>query len=370
MADQHHLKARTLLKRYLEGKCTEQEKAWVEEWYLSIDKHVDELIAKEVKEDLYELRNRLVEMPKHKTVFKTYIRAIAAVFLVALTTGLFLWSKKANEESVSANVVVASQDVMPGTNRATLSFDGEDEIELSGTQEGLINDGATVVYNDGTKIKAIQNVQMATLRTPIAGQYQVTLPDGTKAWLNALSSIRYPTAFTGTERQVEITGEVYLKVAPNVKKPFIVQTGQQRIEVLGTSFNINAYGDRGQTLTTLTEGAIRLRHSRFGSEVELHPGEQAVVTEEEIIEVKKVDVEEASSWKDGLYIVNDEPLLQYARKIERWYDVEVDMQLHGNKRFSAIIPRDAKLSEVLQAIELKTGVRFMIKGRRVSVKEG
>lgn len=369
MPDQHRIKARILLKKYLEGSCTEEEKSWVEKWYLSVDNRMDELTDKKVQNDLYELQNRLSEIPKQKTYFKVYIRVVAAVLLSALTVGLLLWNKEAGEEMTVPKLVVVEQDFMPGTNRATLSFDDDDEMELSGAQDGLINDGASVVYSDGTEIRTVEKVQMATLRTPVAGQYQVTLPDGTKAWLNALSSIRYPTAFTGTERQVEITGEVYLEVAHDTHKPFIVQTSQQRIEVLGTSFNINAYGDNGETLTTLTEGAIRLRHGKFGNEVELKPGEQAVVTNKKDIAVKKIDIEEISSWKDGLYIVNDEPLEQYARKIERWYDVDMDIQPHGNKRLSAIIPRDAKLSEVLEAIELKTDVKFTIEGRRVSAQK-
>lgn len=369
MTDQDHIKARILLKKYLEGGCTEEEKAWVEEWYLALYNKIDHLTDKEVQDDLLELQNRLGEISKQKKQVQTYIRAIAAVFIVVLIAGVLLWNKTKNEETIYASVISESEDVMPGSNRAFLSFDGEKGIELSNQQEGLINDGATVVYHDGTVIKTVKEVQMATLRTPIAGQYQVTLPDGTKAWLNALSSIRYPTAFTGPDRQVAITGEVYLDVVHDEKKPFIVEASQQRVEVLGTSFNINAYGDNGQILTTLKKGAIRLRHEKFGNEIELHPGQQAVLTDRKVIEVKKVDVEEASSWKDGLYLVNDEPLKQYARKIERWYDMEVDMKQHSDKRLSAIIPRDAKLSEVLQAIELKTGVRFIIEGRRVSAKE-
>lgn len=369
MADQHHIKARILLKKYLEGNCTEEEKGWVEEWYLALHHKIDDITDEQVQEDLQELQHRLRTVPQQKNVFKIYIRAIAAVLVVALTVILLQWNKTANEKSIPTTVMAAHEDILPGTDRAILSFDDEEGIELSSQQQGLLNEGAMIVYKDGTTIKTIEKVQMATLRTPVAGQYQVTLPDGTKAWLNALSSIRYPTTFEKNKRHIEVTGEVYLEVAQDRNRPFIVQTEQQHIEVLGTSFNINAYGDNGQTLTTLTEGVIRLRHDKFESEVELHPGQQAVITDKETIEVKKVDVEEASSWKDGLYIVNDEPLQQYARKIERWYDVAVDMQLHGNKRLSAIIPRNATLSEVLQAIELKTGVKFMIEGRRVSAKE-
>lgn len=370
MADQHHIKARVLLKKYTEGSCTEEEKAWVEEWYLALDHKIDDLSDKQVQEDLYELRSRLLKIPTQKSISKTYIRAIAAILFVVLTaTTLILWNKKAGEEMVSSGALTARQDFMPGTNRATLSFDDDEEIELSGQQEGVINDGTAIVYSDGTAIIAVEKVQMATLRTPVAGQYQVVLPDGTKVWLNAVSSIRYPTAFTNNERLVEVTGEVYLEVAHDAHKPFIVQTDQQRIEVLGTSFNIDAYGDNGQTLTTLTNGIIRIQHSELGNQVELRPGQQAVVEYRKEITVRKVDTDEVSSWKDGLYIVNNEPLGQYARKIERWYDVEVVMPFHSNKRLSAIIPRSARLSEVLQAIELKTGVKFTIEGRRVLTKK-
>lgn len=370
MADQHHIKARDLLKKYLEGNCTSEEKAWVEEWYLTLDIKIEDLTDEQVGEDLYALQSRLLKIPHAKPVFKIrIIRAVAAALVVTLTAGWLLWNKMTSEKVTSSDLVSASQDFMPGTDCATLSFDSGEEIDLSDHQKGFITGGTGIAYHDGTPIKTMEKVQMATLRTPVAGQYQVTLPDGTKAWLNAASSIRYPTAFNDNERKIEVLGEVYLEVAHDARKPFVVQTGPQRIEVLGTSFNVNAYGDNGQTLTTLTEGLIRLRYGKFGSEVELHPGQQAVVTDKEIIEVKKVDVDEASSWKDGLYIVNDEPLEQYARKIERWYNVEVDMKSHGHKRLSAIIPRNAKLSEVLQAIELKTGVKFIIKERRILATE-
>ncbi|MBD1425492.1 FecR family protein [Sphingobacterium arenae] len=369
MADQHHKKTRILLKRYLEGNCTEEEKALVEDWYLSIHHDVNEREGKKIQGNLHELQNRLFEIPKRKESFQIYARVIAAILCVTLTISLVIWNKNAAVENVSSTDISAHQDVMPGTNRATLSFDNKEQIELNEEKGGLINDDGIITYHDGTSLKKIKQIQMAMLSTPIAGQYQITLPDGSKAWLNALSSIRYPTAFIGKKRQVEITGEVYLEVAHDSKKPFVVHTNQQRIEVLGTSFNINAYADDGQTLTTLTEGYVRIYHEKFGNQIELKPGQQAVVTDNKAITIKNVDTEEISSWKDGMYIVNDEPLKHYARKIERWYDVEVNMEPYGERRLSAIIPRNAKLSEVLAAIELKTGVKFMIKERRVSAKK-
>lgn len=368
MADQHHTKTRMLLKKYLAGRCTEAEKAWVEEWYLSVGQQdMNQLNEKEIQEDFYELRDTLFDIAPKRLSFYPY--AAIAVLFAMLGVAVIWWNNVLKTSVTVSELVSADSDVMPGTNRATLSFDESDEIELSGTQEGLVNDGSAIVYKDGTKLKTVEKVQIATLRTPAAGQYQVTLPDGTKAWLNALSSVRYPTAFTGKERKITITGEVYLEVTHDGQRPFIVETEHQYIRVMGTSFNINAYGDNGQTQTTLVEGAVQISHAKSGGAVDLVPGQQAVVDSREVVDIKTVDIEEVSSWKDGLYMVNDEPLEQYARKIERWYNVEVDMKPYGNKHLSAIIPRDAKLSEVLQAIELQTGVQFTIEGRRVQVKK-
>lgn len=367
MRENQQLRAKALLKKYLEGNCTEQEKAWVEEWYLTLQEDVQEIQDEEAITDLSVLKDRLAEIPKRKIVPITYIRSIAAAVLLLLTVGV-LWTKKVTDNSQIVDVSHV-QDILPGSNKATLTLEGEEGIELSGQQDGLITDGTAIMYPDGTTIKQVENVKMATLSTPIAGQYQLTLPDGTKAWLNAQSSIRYPTTFIGAERLVSVTGEVYFEVARNTKQPFIVRSDRQEIKVLGTSFNINAYGDDGQVLTTLTEGSLQVNAIDTEHRVILIPGQQAIVSDAKSIIVKKVDIEEVSSWKEGLYIINDEQLNHYAKKIERWYDVEIDMKKHGNKHLSAIIPRDAKLSEVLQAITLKTGVEFKVEGRRVAAEE-
>lgn len=368
MRREHQLRAKALLKNYLEGNCTEQEKALVEEWYLSLQGDTLELKDDEIVADLTALQERLAEIPKRNAVRVRHIRTIAAaVALLLLTVGI-LWNRKSTDD-INTRTVLQSHDILPGSNKATLSLEGEEEIALSGQQNGLVTDETSIMYPDGTTIRQIEKVKMATLSTPVAGQYQITLPDGTKAWLNAQSSVRYPTAFTGAERPVSITGEVYFEVAKNLEKPFIVRTEQQEVKVLGTSFNINAYGDDGQVFTTLTEGSLRVHSQDLDNAVVLQPGQQAIVSASKAITVKTVDTEEISSWKDGIYMINNEELYHYARKIERWYDVEVDMQQQGDKHLSAIIPRDAKLSEVLQAITLKTGVKFKIEGRRVTAVE-
>lgn len=365
MTDGNHIKTKALIKKYLDGNCTEQEKSWVEQWYLALNDNPDELSDKAVATDLLALQQRLSDITNKKLRLTPYIQAAAAVILISLAIGGVLWHNK-TRNNLHKNATLVTTDILPGSNRAVLSLDGGKEIMLSEDEESLVTDGNSITYNDGTAIQKIEKVQMATLTTPIAGQYQVILPDGTHAWLNAKSSITYPTRFSKGKREISVSGEVYLDVAKDPKKPFIVHTGQQQIEVLGTSFNINAYGDNGKTLTTLAEGSLRVTSAKSKNSALLVPGQQAVVSDAKTIEVKTVDTEEASSWKQGLCIINDKPLSNYALQLERWYDVEVDIRSYGNTRFSAIIPRNAKLSEVLQAIELKTGVTFQIEGRKVT----
>lgn len=363
--DKHHFKAKVLLEKYLEGRCTQEEEAWVEQWYLDLSNTSNDLTEEELAKDLIELNHRLSEITKQRKYrLIPYISSAAAIILVSLSIFLF-WNKK-SINSGNENTPSYVQDVLPGSNKATLTLNGSKNITLSENQQGLINKGGAISYDDGTAIETLESVNIVALTTPVAGQYQITLPDGTHAWLNAASSISYPTQFANNKREISVTGEVYLEVAEDVNKPFIVNSAQQKIEVLGTSFNLNAYQDNGKTLTTLSEGSIRLTNIKSNDRVLLKPGHQSIVSNDTNIKVGKVDTDEASSWRYGTYILNNETLDQYARQIERWYDVKVDMHPYENIQLSAIISRKAKLSEVLQAIELKTGVKFKIEGRRVT----
>ena len=362
MKNRPHPNGPFLLKKYLEGKCTAQEKALVEEWYLNIgDGKVP--ADHEMIEDLIELQKRLTEIPTLQHYAKRYIIAIAAAFLAFLTIGTIVYLQRTNDQQNKHKQFV--DDIAPGSNKALLSIDGQPAIALDGKNGGIISKGSSVGYDNGTKITETEDIKTITLSTPVAGQFEVVLPDGTKAWLNALSSITYPATFTGHERQVQLTGEIYLEVAKNVSKPFVIHTAQQRIEVLGTSFNVNTYNDNGRTYTTLVSGSLRVMDTKTKHQVLLSPGQQAIINGKDAIEVSTSSIEDSYAWKDGLYVLHEEPLSQYALKIERWYDVEVDMGRYGDRRFSAIIPRDAKLSEVLQAIELKSNVKFTREGRRI-----
>jgi len=206
------------------------------------------------------------------------------------------------------------------------------------------------------------------MSTPKGGQYQLTLQDGTKVWLNAASSITYPAAFVDRMRRVKVKGEVYFEVAKNKTKPFIVDIdGGSSVEVLGTSFNINAYSDEDNSRTTLLEGSVRVVGPGSNS-VMLKPGQQAVVGSGTGVSMRSdIDTEEVMAWKDGYFEFDGASLETVLRQLARWYDVEIDYGGHvPAKTFIGEIPRDASLSVVLNVLE-KTGVHFRIQGRNIVV---
>jgi ferric-dicitrate binding protein FerR (iron transport regulator) len=203
-----------------------------------------------------------------------------------------------------------------------------------------------------------------TITTPRGGQYQVTLPDGTKVWLNAESSLRFPTAFTEKERAVELTGEAYFEVATNKNKPFLIKTGQSNTRVLGTSFNIMAYNDEGPVKTTLLEGAVKIAEG--GRSALLQPGEQGIFNSGSIT-TKTVNIRAVIAWKDGYYFFDRTPVQSVMRQIARWYNVDIVYKGAMPKdEIVGRIPRSAYVSDVLHIMEL-IGIHFKIEGRTIIV---
>ena len=207
-----------------------------------------------------------------------------------------------------------------------------------------------------------------TITTPNGGQWQVVLSDGTKVWLNAASSISYPSTFAKREnRIVVLTGEAYFEVAKDASHPFIVISGNQRIEVLGTHFNISSYTDDPAISTTLLEGSVKVSLSGQKHDVYLKPGEQALSSKQGI-RIRQVDVTEALAWKEGYFRFDDEPITSIMSKLARWYDIEVHYQDTTNKEaFYGRVSRNKNLSQVLKALETTKTVQFKVEGRRVTV---
>jgi hypothetical protein len=327
-----------------------------------LDLREEELIS-----DLLELQARLrsVTGPKVRPVRVFKIAAAAAIFLIFCATSITYW--KSREEAILLETSrYTAQAILPGSNKAVLTLDDQQSIILNGDHDGVLSKDGEVIYTDGTEIHSLEKVKMLTLRTPNGGQYHAILPDGTKIWLNAASTIRYPSKFEGKRREIWVDGEVYMEVWHNPKQPFVVRTDKQQIEVLGTTFNIYAYADNRTQSTTLVDGSLRVGNHEMSETALLKPGQQAQVKGLEPIQVKTVDTEAVIAWREGVYVVNDLSLFEFGKEIERWYDVQVEMGKYKGEQLSAMIPRDVPLADVLLAITLKTGIKFKVKERRVT----
>jgi ferric-dicitrate binding protein FerR (iron transport regulator) len=221
---------------------------------------------------------------------------------------------------------------------------------------------------DGTKASNQGSlISYNTLSTPRGGQYQLVLPDGSKVWLNASSSIHFPTAFAGHERNVELTGEAYFEIAKNKQKPFHVNVNGMQVEVLGTHFNVNAYGDEGAIKTSLLEGSVKIKKGNISGL--LKPGQQGVLKKNSTdLEIKNADMNEAIAWKNGLFEFDGADIKSIMREIGRWYDVDV---VYAGKvpdrRFEGKISRDAQLSDVLKILAL-SNVKFSVEGKKIIVQ--
>lgn len=317
--------------------------------------------------------------PKEGRVFQLYTKKIAyvaAAILLIVVSGIYHRLSDRYENNMGQELVqsVEPLDVMPGQNFAVLTSSRGKSIILSETDDGQINTGEDVdivKVNDGELIYTSQGkaepdeMIYNTLSTPRGGQYQLTLSDGTKVWLNAASSIRFPVEFPDDERRVDITGEVYFDVAHSEEQTFIVHAGSSVIEDLGTAFNVTAYEDERSVKTTLVEGIVKVR------EHILSPGEQAIEDENDHIQIlKNVDLDNVVSWKDGFFSFENANLAEIMRVLSRWYNLEVDYENEAGleKRYSGKIDRNLTLLQVLAGLKL-TAQNFDIQpGNKIIIR--
>jgi transmembrane sensor len=296
--------------------------------------------------------------------------AAVAASVLLIVAGVVLW-RQANTSRPSTTVQAVKQDVAPGGNKAILTLSSGQQIVLDSAAKGaLAQQGGTNVIKTGSGQIAYNAsnakptaVLYNTLATPRGGEYQLTLPDGTRVWLNAASSIRYPVFFSGPERRVEITGEAYFEAAKNASKPFkVVVDGNQEVDVLGTSFDISSYSDEREIKTTLLDGSVKAQG------VILKPGQQAAWGAGQPVKVQKdADLEEAVAWKNGKFIFTDNDLGSVMRQISRWYDVDVEYKgdFSGDE-FVGVISRFKNVSEILHMLEQTRTVKFSVEGRKIT----
>jgi ferric-dicitrate binding protein FerR (iron transport regulator) len=388
-----------LVAKYLRKGLTEQEEKQLQQW-LQSDTRNQELFKKLTDQtvidselDLFAAndRDKAWKNIVKKTGFKTTIRkknpgkqwsayAAAAIILIAMGVTLTRYHKSTGEQKMAFK---PQKDLLPGSNKAILTLADGSKISLDDAKCGKIakqenivitkHESGEVVYQPAETTQTedlplVEKVAMNTLATPRGGQYQIVLPDGTRVWLNSASSLRYPTAFAGNERKVELTGEAYFEVSKDAHKPFYVKTATQTVTVLGTHFNINSYTDEAATKTTLLEGSVRITGNANGVTVKLKPGEQAVNTIN-VIDVKEnADIDEAVAWKNGKFLFRNTDLHTIMRQLSRWYDVDVEYQ--GNvaqKHYRGRISRNVPVSEIFQILKT-SGINFTIDGRKIIVR--
>ena len=310
-----------------------------------------------------------------------YLAAAVAVGAVLTTIAYFLSQNKIAPTNNTPVAKAAVSDVMPGGNKATLKLSDGKTIVLDNAQNGLLTQQGAVQIEkqDGALLYGQASVKEAsalnTLATPAGGQFQLKLPDGTRVWLNASSSITYPTAFTGNERRVMISGEGYFEVAKDASKPFKVsiQKGNKQpteVEVLGTHFNINAYDDEALVKTSLLEGKVKIVSDYYNGKQSaiLKPGQQAQVEVEGKLKVKEnASMEEVVAWKNGEFLFQSADIGTLMRQVARWYDIEVRYPNGMPKdKFSGKIGRNVNLSQLLEILKYSE-VKFELKERTLIV---
>lgn len=350
-----------LLERYRSGKCTPDELRLLHKTFNKVP--LSDPLAMEERE-LLDLQHQALadfQAKAYKGVRSSLpikrILPYAAALLAAITVSLYFFTFRQSADEHQ----IAAAGILPGTHQATLTLDDGTVIDLSAKQEGIVINDDKITYSDEEREIVTLKSKTANhivLSTPKGRTYSVILPDGSKVWLNAVSTLKYPSRFDGTERVVEVTGEALFTVAKDVKRPFIVVSNNQQIEVLGTEFNISAYPEDNATTTTLVDGSVKVRLKNEEGTV-LKPGEQ-VINEAGKLNIHTVDVDQYTAWKNGVFHFKRLPLKTALAQLARWYDIEVvyegavpEVNLFGE------LDRKIPLGSVLKSLE-RSGLRFKV----------
>lgn len=367
---------RELASKWERGALTSEEKSVLNQWYQSHDDGEAELPAGYDSENVIKQRllNQLMrymgggraEIKSFKPAIKRWVAAASIILL--LGTALYFYSIKQIPTTVQ---LVTLTDVHPGQNRAQLMFDDGQVWELNGEKEGIVT-GEAVTYLDGSNVVGdIRATADSTpkshysgnlsLRTPRGGQYSVTLSDGTVVRLNAASSLKYPSRFGNTNRTVELSGEAYFDVSTDRERPFLVKTGQQVIEVVGTSFNVSNYSEEPYMQATLVEGAIKISTEGNSKTETLHPGQHVRVNKggSEMV-VGDADLKTALGWIHGQLLFKDATIDDIMRQVSRWYDVEIHYTYNPtDEQYVGGISRSSSLVTLLNILK-DSGIRYRL----------
>ncbi|HVI48527.1 MAG TPA: FecR domain-containing protein [Chitinophaga sp.] len=377
-----------LLQKIAAGTGTQEDKATLDKWLktLSVQEYHDVLLQLEAviaaqkdaapyDSGLLEKINRQIAkeeqaniIPVHRRPWFRYAAAAAVLIAIALT-----WFITGTSDHSKPVLAAVKQPGAPGGSKAVLILAGGQQIILDSAQNGVLGnqgglqlikpDSGQLIYKGAATGEVVYN----TLETPRGGQFRIVLPDGTHVWLNAASSLRFPTSFSGEDRAVVLTGEAYFDVTPDATRPFTVKTDRMDVVVLGTSFNVMAYADEQTVRTTLVSGAVNVVARKAVSR--LTPGQQAERTgDSPSLHVSQANIEAATAWKEGHFMFDETDIQTIMRQVARWYDVEIEYQ--GDFRgvtLSGVMSRKENVSQLLDILETTGSVQFKLDNSRIIV---
>lgn len=376
---------RRLIEKYLDGNASKEEEEQLLNFFNSFqsDEGWDETLLgnKQQLEDkmLGRLQNAVSRPDDQHGIIRllSFKRVAAAViFLLTMSSVVYFVCKKTAQQPLAVNKAVITHDVDPGGNKATLTLSDGSTYVLDSAKDGILvknknisikkeKDGQIMYMVDAGKNIDTEAGAFNTMTTKTGGQYQLLLADGTKVWLNSESSLKYPIAFKGSQRNVELTGEAYFEVAKNAAMPFNVKVNNMEVRVLGTHFNIMAYNNETSIKTTLLEGAVKLSVGNQSNV--LKPGQQGMVNKSGQIKVVETDGERAIAWKNGYFVFDRSNIQEIMNQLSRWYDTKVIYEGKiPDDEYVGKIARNVKLSQVLHILEL-SNVHFKIENKNIIV---
>jgi len=381
--------AKAILEKYRAGESTPEERRLVEQWYAQLvatgewqwsDEERIQL-QQAMKKNLLEKINSQGREKVRRTVFlRPVYWWVAASLLLVLGAGAYFFTYSGNGGAHHNSVANLPQqerfknDISPANQRVILTLsDGSTQVMDSISPGAITLQGSTRAIKQAGSIAYLgdraSRVVYNTLTTEKGRTFHLQLADGTSVWLDALSSVRFPTAFPRNERIVEVTGQAYFEVAKDVRRPFKVRCGNQVVEVLGTHFNINSY-NRTDLQTTLVEGSVKVVAKNAVPFILNKPGQQTRANDNNngmVRLVEAVDVDEVMAWKEGRFQFNGSSVEQIMDQISRWYNLDVVYKDKINETFVADIKRDVPVSKLLALLEMTKQIRFVIEGNKIMV---
>lgn len=363
--DNQREQAQKLLKKYLRGECNPDEERVVSEWFFSLEEEPlvpmgerEAVVARSKDALLNKFEEDIARVKLKWNVFTWRWLSIAASILIALTVAVILLKQKTTNTIPQLAAITADttgmfkNDILPGERFALLSNErGETQLLGKETQPKNVKDG---------EFKG-----NLTLEVPVSGTYSMVLGDGTTVWLNAASKLEYPAQFAGNERRVKLVGEAFFQVAKDASKPFRIEVENSVIEVLGTSFNVNAY--HKEVNTSLVEGKVKITSQ--GHDTYLSPGNEAIVSAHHI-RVQPADIEKNTAWQRGEFLLDGSSFEEIISEISRWYNVDFVNadNISPDSRFKGTLSRESRLSEVLKILAYSTNRKFEIDGRHIVIR--